>query len=319
MSSPFLRGALTATALLFASAASAHVVFGQAEAPPDSNYRAVLRVTHGCKGSPTTSLKVTLPEGTVGARPMAKAGWTIATTRKPYAKPYPGPHGTLTEGAREIVWSGGSLPDDQFDEFTFSVRLSDDFKPGETVYFPVEQSCENGKYSWTQIPKAGQSAHDLAEPAPGLRILAARSGGHPVPPATITAGDLAIETPWLRATPGGAQVAGGYVKVSNRGAAPDRLVGASIEGAERGEVHEMKAENGVMKMGPVDGLAIAPGASVELKPGGYHLMFMGLKAPLKQGDAVKGTLVFEKAGTVDVQFAVGGLGARGPGGGHEHH
>lgn len=317
MSSLFLRGALTASAFLFASCASAHVVLERSEAPANSNYRAVLRVAHGCKGSPTTALKVTLPEGAIGARPMAKAGWTVATKRAPYAKPYPGPHGTLTEGAREIVWSSGNLPDDQFDEFVFNVRLSDDFKPGETVYFPVEQNCESGAHRWVEIPKDGENAHDLAEPAPGLRIVQAQAGR--TAPTNQTAGDVVIDTPWIRATPAGAKVAGGYVKLTNRGTSPDKLLGASIEDAERGEVHEMKTENGVMKMAPVDGIAIAPGASVELKPGGYHLMFMGLKAPLKQGDTAKGTLVFEKAGTVNVQFAIGGLGARSPGGGHEHH
>ena len=81
----------------------------------------------------------------------------------------------------------------------------------------------------------------------------------------------------------------------------------------------MTNEAGVMKMRQVDGLVIAPGASIELKPGGYHLMFLGLKSPLKQGQSVKGTLVFEKAGAVEVAFDVGALGARAPGGGGHHH
>ena len=310
-----------AGALLLSSAASAHVVLERREAPADSQYRAVLRVTHGCKGSPTTSVRVTLPEGAVGAKPMAKPGWTIATVRGAYAKAYPGPHGTLGEGVREISWTGGRLPDDFFDEFVFSVRLSDAFRPGETVHFPVEQNCETGAHRWVEIPKAGQDAHELKEPAPGVRIVLAQAqGAMPMAAATtIKAGDLAIETPWLRATPGGAQVAGGYVKVTNTGTAPDRLVGASMELAAKGEVHEMATENGVMKMRPVDGIAIAPGASIELKPGGFHRMFMGLKGGLKQGQSVKGTLVFEKAGTVDGTFDVGAMGARSSGGGHHHH
>ena len=311
-----------AGALLLSSAASAHVVLERSEAPADSQYRAVLRVTHGCKGSPTTSVRVTVPEGAVGARPMAKPGWTVQTVRGAYAKAYPGPHGTLSEGVKEISWTGGRLPDDFFDEFVFAVRLSDAFQPGETVHFPVEQSCESGAYRWVEIPKAGQEAHDLKEPAPGVRIVLAQAqGAMPMASAkTIKAGDLTIETPWLRATPGGAQVAGGYVKVTNTGTAPDRLVGTSMELAAKGEVHEMATENGVMKMRPVDGIAIAPGASIELKPGGFHLMFMGLKGGLKQGQAVKGTLVFEKAGTVDVTFDVGAMGARSSGGGgHSHH
>lgn len=307
MSFRFLRGATFAGAFLAASAASAHVVFERREAPPNSPYRAILRVTHGCKGSATTSLRVTLPDGAVGARPMAKPGWSIGTVRGPYKKAYPSPHGTLSEGVREIAWIGGRLPDDQFDEFVFSVTLSEDFRPGETVYFPVEQTCESGAYHWAQIPKPGQNAHELAEPAPGVSIVAARAGG-----PSIRVGDLTVEAPWLRATPGGAQVAGGYVRIVNRGTAPDRLVGATMALAQRGEVHEMTNEKGVMKMRPVEGLTIAPGASVDLKPGGYHLMFLGLKEGLKQGQSVKGSLVFEKAGTAEVTFEVGALGARGP-------
>lgn len=304
MSFHLLRGAAFAGAFFAASAASAHIVLEKREAPANSPYRAILRVTHGCKGSATTALRVTIPDGAVGVRPMAKAGWTIGTVRGPYKKPYPSPHGTLTEGVREITWTGGSLPDDQFDEFVFSVTLSDDFAPGETVYFPVEQTCESGAYHWAQIPKPGQNAHELAEPAPGVRIVATRG--------SVRIGDLTVEAPWLRATPGGAQVAGGYVRITNRGTAPDRLVGATMALAQRGEVHEMTNENGVMKMRPVDGIAIAPGASVELKPGGYHLMFLGLKEGLKQGQSVKGSLVFEKAGAAEVTFEVGAIGARGP-------
>lgn len=321
MSYHLLGGAIGAAALLCAAAAPAHVVLDRPEAAPNSTYRAVLRVAHGCKGSSTTSVRVSLPEGAVGARPMAKPGWSIETRRAAYAKPYPGPHGTLTEGVREIAWTGGNLPDDQFDEFVFNVRLTDDFQPGETVHFPVEQGCETGKYSWVEIPQSGQNAHDLKEPAPGVRIVLAQAKA----PATTTTnvGDLVIDTPWVRATPGGAQVAGGYVKVTNRGTSPDRLVGTSIEGAERGEVHEMTNESGVMKMRAIDGMTIAPGATIELKPGGFHLMFLGLKAPLKQGQSVKGTLVFEKAGRVDVTFPVGAMGARAPSGGghggHHHH
>lgn len=316
MSFHVLRGALGAAALFCVSSASAHVVLERQEASTNTPYRAVLRVAHGCKGSPTTSLRVKLPDGVVGARPMAKPGWTIETVKAPYAKAYPAPHGTLSEGVREIAWTGGRLPDDQFDEFVFSARLTEDFQLGETVHFPVEQNCESGAHRWVEIPKPDQSAHDLAGPAPGLRIVLAQAGGD----AAVKAGDLAIEKPWLRATPGGAQVAGGYVRVVNRGSTPDRLVGASMAQAERGEVHEMTTEAGVMKMRQIDGLAIAPGGSIELKPGGYHLMFLGLKSPLKQGQPVKGTLVFEKAGTVDVTFEVGGLGARTPGaGGHHHH
>ena len=135
----------------------------------------------------------------------------------------------------------------------------------------------------------------------------------------VRAGALVIETPWSRATPAGAKVAGGYLRITNTGTEPDRLTGASAEIAGRSEVHEMSNENGVMKMRELErGIEIRPGQAVELKPGGLHLMFMDLKSGLKEGETVRGTLVFEKAGTVAVTFRVSGLGARGAPE-HAHH
>jgi periplasmic copper chaperone A len=127
-------------------------------------------------------------------------------------------------------------------------------------------------------------------------------------------GDLSIEAPWARATPAGAKVGGAYLKVSNRGTQPDRLLGGSLTGASAVEVHEMSMSNNVMKMRHLkDGLEIKPGQTVELKPGGYHLMLTGLSEGLKQGDKVKGSLTFERAGTVEVEFAVAPIGAQSSG------
>lgn len=130
----------------------------------------------------------------------------------------------------------------------------------------------------------------------------------------VKVGDLVISQPWSRATPGGAKVAGGYLTVENKGAAPDRLIGGSADVAGRVEVHEMATTNGVMTMRPLDaGLVIAPGQTVKLAPGGYHLMILDLKGPLKQGEQVAVTLEFEKAGKVKTMFDVAGVGAQGPG------
>lgn len=118
-------------------------------------------------------------------------------------------------------------------------------------------------------------------------------------------GQIEIDHPWTRATPKGAPVAGGYLKITNKGTQPDTLTGGSAEGAGRIEIHEMKMEGGIMKMRPVGGgLTIKPGESVELKPGGYHLMLMDLKGQYQQGKNVKGSLTFEKAGKVDIEFTV---------------
>ena len=123
-------------------------------------------------------------------------------------------------------------------------------------------------------------------------------------------GNLQISQPWTRATPKGAAVAGGYLKITNTGTAPDRLLGGSTDVAKRFEVHEMSMDNGVMKMRELkSGLDIPPGATVELKPGSYHIMMQELLRPLAKGQRVKASLTFEKAGKGDVEFAVEAIGA----------
>jgi uncharacterized protein YcnI len=135
--------------------ASAHVTLEVRQAPADSNYKAVLRVGHGCKDSPTVRLRVRIPEGVTGVKPQPKAGWKLDITRS-------------GENVSEVAWSGGSLPDEHYDEFALRVRLPD--KPGATLYFPVVQECRQGVHRWIELPAAGQSADDLKEPAPALRL-----------------------------------------------------------------------------------------------------------------------------------------------------
>lgn len=122
-------------------------------------------------------------------------------------------------------------------------------------------------------------------------------------------GDLEIGHPWSRATPPGAKVAGGYFTVTNTGSSPDRLLSISSEISTKAELHEMGVSDGVMTMRPVTGgLEIPAGGKVALAPGGYHLMFVGLKRQPKQGETFPATLTFEKAGSVTVDFAVEGIG-----------
>jgi copper(I)-binding protein len=148
----------------------------------------------------------------------------------------------------------------------------------------------------------------LAALAASLLATAARA-------EDVKAGDLVISQAWSRATPGGAKIAGGYLTIENKGAAADRLIGGSGEIAGKVEVHEMAMNNGVMTMRALDkGLAIEPGKTVKLAPGGYHLMMFDLKGPLKQGDKVPVTLQFEKAGKVMLSLDVQGVGAQAPGG-----
>ncbi len=132
-------------------------------------------------------------------------------------------------------------------------------------------------------------------------------------------GDLDIDHPWTRATPGGATVAGGYLTVTNNGKETDRLIGGTLEASERLEVHEMKMDGNVMKMRPlIDGIEIKAGETIKLAPGGTHLMFLDLKRPLKKDDVIKGQLQFQKAGKVDVEFKVDAVGTSGPAAEHKH-
>lgn len=136
----------------------------------------------------------------------------------------------------------------------------------------------------------------------------------------VTHGVLTIITPWAKATPAGARVAGGYVTIRNNGSTPDRLMGGTFAAAKRVEVHEMSVVNDVMRMRELpDGLIIKPGSEVALKPGAFHLMFMELKRQLKPGEIVKGTLVFAKAGRVNVTFEVRTLAGKSVHDGMMHH
>jgi copper(I)-binding protein len=136
---------------------------------------------------------------------------------------------------------------------------------------------------------------------------------------TYSAAELQIVNPWTRATPGGASVGAGYLTITNKGPETDRLIGGSLAAGARMELHSMVVEGGIAKMRPLPSVEIKPGATVEFAPGGMHMMFMGLKQQLKQGQKLKGTLVFEKAGAVPVEFTVEGIGAPAPSSGHHQH
>ena len=127
-----------------------------------------------------------------------------------------------------------------------------------------------------------------------------------------TTGGIAIEQAWTRATPPNAPVAGGFLTIRNSGDRADRLVSVTSPDANSVEIHQMTMEDGVMRMRKVaDGLSIDARSIVMLKPGGYHLMFIGPKRPIVEGGTVTATLRFEKAGTREVRFDVRALGSSG--------
>lgn len=161
------------------------------------------------------------------------------------------------------------------------------------------------------LPVSGALAQHGTSPQPA-------AGGQV---ATFRVGSIIIEAPWTRATPGGAKVAGGFMTVRNTGTEPDRLVGGTFPHAPRVEVHEMAVIDGTMRMREVrGGIEIPPGGSVQLRPGGYHMMFMELTEPVRTGAPARGTLVFQKAGSVEIDYNVAPVGAPGPSGaaGHGH-
>jgi len=146
-----------------------------------------------------------------------------------------------------------------------------------------------------------------------LVVAAVVGATAPATAADYELGELVLDTPWVRATPPAAEVAGGYVTITNTGEDAVRLVGGEAAFAERVEIHEMAMHDGVMRMRALaDGLAIPAGETVALEPGGYHVMFMELTAPLAAGDTVRATLRFEPAGAIELPFAVAPLGASRP-------
>jgi copper(I)-binding protein len=132
------------------------------------------------------------------------------------------------------------------------------------------------------------------------------------------AGELKIGHPWARTTAPGQPSGAAYLKLQNKGSAADRFVGGSTPAADRVELHSMSMDGNVMKMRQVDAIDIAPGQTVELKPGAWHMMLIGLKAPLKAGDKVPLTLKFQKAGEVKVELKIEELAPGAAASAHQH-
>ena len=169
------RTTLAVTGLLggafAASSADAHVTLENRQATPGSYYKAVFAVPHGCAGSATVKIRVQIPEGIIAVKPMPKAGWSVETIKGKYSTSYELHGATISEGVKEVLWSGGKLADDNYDEFVLSTFLTGSLKPNTTLYFPVVQECEQGSSRWIEIPQDGKPAHDSKSPAPGVRLM----------------------------------------------------------------------------------------------------------------------------------------------------
>jgi uncharacterized protein YcnI len=165
--------------LLCAVGAHAHVTFEQAKAPAGSTIKAVLRVGHGCEGSATHTLRVAIPAGFRGAKPMPKAGWSLDVRRAALAQPYESHGRQVAEDVVEVTWKANSreawLADAHYDEFVVRGQLPD--KPG-ALWFKVQQVCERGELNWAEVPTAGTSIQGLKAPAVLLEVTAGDAAGH---------------------------------------------------------------------------------------------------------------------------------------------
>jgi periplasmic copper chaperone A len=166
------RYVLAAVVILTTSPVLAHVSLETKQATIGSSYKAVFTVPHGCAGSATTKIRVQIPEGVIGVKPMPKAGWTLETVKGKYAAEYDYHGSKMSEGVKEVAWSGGKLADDNYNEFVVTTFLSGGLKPNSTLYFPVVQECEQGVSRWIDIPKEGEAhGHDSKTPAPGVKLI----------------------------------------------------------------------------------------------------------------------------------------------------
>jgi len=127
----------------------------------------------------------------------------------------------------------------------------------------------------------------------------------------FTVGAMQIGQPWSRVPPPAAKAAVGFMTLTNTGKETDRLMGGTASIADKFEIHAMSVVDGVMQMHEIEnGLEIKPGETVQFKPGSDHMMFTGLKQQPKTGDRIKGTLLFEKAGSVEIEYKVEPMGAK---------
>lgn len=307
--------------------AEAHVSFVSPSVATEATTVISLQVPHGCDGQATNEVRVSLPEGFVFAKPQPKPGWQIEIITRDYAKPYDD-HGTkVTSGPSEIRWKGGDLPDAYYDTFNIQGKISG-IEAGQRLAFSTVQVCGAKTASWVDIAKEGGDPHSLKNPAPTLLVTAADAkgqGGHDhaamhmdMHSETADAGntaaakvaDIAVEGAYARAMLPGQPVGGGYLVIRNAGSADDRLVSVASPAAGAVEIHDMAMQGETMTMRKrTGGIDVPAGQSVELKPGGLHLMFMKVKTPFKAGGTVPLTLTFEKAGSVDVTLPVNAIGA----------
>ncbi|MDP9994774.1 copper(I)-binding protein [Variovorax boronicumulans] len=280
-----------------AAAALAHVTLPPGGATVGSDYNAAFRVGHACEGATaTTGLAVRLPKGFVLTDAQARKGWKLDVQKN--------------AGDGEVRWTAetaqDALPGKERSEFVLRGKVPG--TPG-TLWFKVLQTCDVGVADWAEVPTSGNSTAGLKSPAAKLNVVAQGV-------ATVD-----VRDGWVRQSVPGQSGTGAFMKLTAPTGA--KLVGISTPAAGVAEVHEMKMEGDTMKMRELaGGLDLPAGQTVELKPGGYHVMMMDLKGALAKGATVPFTLKFEDAKGVktalDVTLPVGAPEGADAGGAHQH-
>ena len=147
---------LAAVAALAAWPAAAHVSLENRQAAIGAGYKAVFTVPHGCAGSATTKIRVQIPEGVIAVKPMPKAGWSVEAISGKYAVEYSYHGRKFTEGVKEVVWSGGKLPDSHYDEFVISTYLTGSLEAEHHAVLPGGAGMRAGGQPLDRDPGAGR-------------------------------------------------------------------------------------------------------------------------------------------------------------------
>jgi periplasmic copper chaperone A len=164
-------------------------------------FRTALRVGHGCEGSPTTTVRVQIPEGVDSPRPEVVPGWEVELVREELDQPMEGSHGEeITERVTEVAWVGGNLSDEQFQEFGLTFRIV--AGAPEVLWFPTIQECEDGEERWIDIPPSVEAWDDAEAPAPYVVNATAAGGEEPAAASSDEDSGGSIETTGVAAESG---------------------------------------------------------------------------------------------------------------------
>lgn len=191
----FATAAAGVLLLATAPAASAHVTISPSTAEAGSYSALTFSVGHGCEGSPTTELAIQIPEEITNVTPTRNPLYEIDVAVEELDEPVEGGHGELTERTAEVIYTAETpLPDDQRDTVELQVQLPED-AAGETLYFPVVQTCETGEAAWVQRPDKGEDDAELDTPAPAIQVAAVGAEDNSAPAETaedVSAGQQTV-------------------------------------------------------------------------------------------------------------------------------